>query len=590
MKKGVDLKYFSKDLFRAMLLIWRAGKGMAIVNVTLQFFQALLPIVSLYYIKLLVELIAGGNKISFDRILPVIIGFCIVQFLLAAANQFSTYINALQQQKISDYVSELVLNKAVNVDMEYYENPDYHDSLHLAQQQSQYRIPQLVTNINSFLLNSLMLVFLIGFFFTLQWFYALLFMLLSIPLAAIKWYYSYRLYWLDKKFVPMEREANYLHEILTGVNYAKEVRAFGFADFFIQKFKNIRSAIYSGKKKLQLKLNRYSLIAQVIETSVMVIIFLMLAKNAWMGEITLGVFVIYIQGFQRLQNASKNFLQSFIQIFQQRLFLKDLFLFFDIKSNSLEAGNPFPAINKGLFVDNLSFAYPQTTKTVLHNISITCEPGKIIAIIGENGSGKSTLVKLLARLYDIQSGNIKIDGLDIKTISSDTFKANTFFLFQDFEKYFFTIEENITLAGGNKKNTADIQHAAALAGANEFINDLPDNYQTRLGRIFQKSEQLSGGQWQKLALARMFYKNAQIIILDEPTSSIDAIAENELFTNLKKYAAGKIVILISHRLYNLKIADNIYVMKDGKVEEEGSFDKLISQKGIFKQMFDNQKL
>ncbi|MCW3121335.1 MAG: transporter ATP-binding protein [Flavipsychrobacter sp.] len=588
--KGPQFKDFTKDIFRTTLLAWQASKGMVVINIILQFVLAALPIISLYFIKRLIELMVSGNKVPFEQVSPVIISFCIAQFLIAVANQFSTYINTLQQQKISDHVAELVLNKAIHVDLEYYVNHYYHDYLLLAHQQSQYRIPQLVTNMNGLLLNSFSLLFLIGFFFTLQWFYALLFILLSIPLAGIKWYYSYQLYRLEKRFIPVEREAGYLHQVLTGISFAKEVRVFGFADEFIRKFKAIRSSVYEGKKALNIKLTRYSLLTQVLEAVVMVTIFISLAKNAWDGQITLGVFIIYIQGFQRLQSASKNFLQSFVQIFQQRLFLKDLFTFFDIVPAAADTTTPFPVINNGLEVKNLSFTYPATTRPVLNNVSISCKPGKIIAIVGENGSGKSTLVKLLARLYELQSGTINIDGISAQTISNGSFRANTFFLFQDFEKYFLTVNDNITLAGRNGKQQTDTKLAATLAGADSYINTLPKNYDTRLGRIFDKSEELSGGQWQKLALARMFYKNAGMIVLDEPTSAIDAIAEHELFKNLKEHAEGKVVILISHTLYNLKIADNIYVMKDGKIEEEGSFDSLIDQNGIFKKMFDNQKI
>jgi ATP-binding cassette, subfamily B, bacterial len=588
--KGMQLKYFTRDLFRTSLLAWQANKGMALTNILLQFVQAMLPVTLLYFVKRLIELMVSGNRSDFSPIYAVIIGFCITQFLVAVIGQFSTYLNTLQQQKISDYVAELVLNKAINVDLEYYENPAYHDNLHMAQLQSQYRIPQLVTNMNGLLLNSFSLLFLICFFFTLHWFYALLFLFLSLPLAAIKWYYSYQLYRLEKKFIPAEREAGYLHQVLTGVSYAKEARIFGFAADFIKKFKTIRTSVYEGKKALNIKLTRYSILTQVLEAIVMVMIFIMLAKNAWAGEITLGVFVIYIQGFQRLQSASKNFLQSFVQIFQQRLFLKDLFTFFDIKSSTTPAETIFPEIRMGLNVNDVSFTYPDTTRPVLNNVSLQCAPGKIIAIVGENGSGKSTLVKLLARLYDLQHGQISIDNVPANTISNDTFRANSFFLFQDFEKYFLTVAENITLAGKNGNAQTDLQQAASLAGANDYIKALSKGYDTRLGRTFEQSEELSGGQWQKLALARMFYKNAQLIVLDEPTSSIDAIAEHQLFSNLKEHSAGKMVILISHTLYNLKIADNIYVMKEGRIAEEGSFDSLIAQNGIFKKMFENQKI
>ena len=590
MKKGISLKYFTKDVFRTTQIIWRANKGMALANTLLQFFQALLPIASLYLIKLLVELMVAGNKDNFDHIVQIIMAFCLVQFFQAVVGQFSTYINTLQQQKISDHVSEMVLSKASTVGLAYYENPDYHDNLHQAQQQSQYRIPQLVVNMNALLMNSLSLLFLIGFFFTLQWFYALLFVALSVPLAAIKWFYSHQLYRLEKRFVPMEREAGYLHQLLTGVTYAKEVRAFGFAASFIRQYKSIRQNIYDGKKSLNVKLTRYSLLTQAFEVVVMILIFLMLAKNAWMGSISLGVFVIYIQGFQRLQSASKNFLQSLVQIFQQRLFLKDLFRFFDIQSSAAPAVAAFPVLKKGLAVSNLSFTYPQLGHAVLKNVSLACEPGKIIAVVGENGSGKSTLVKLLARLYDLQSGTITIDGCPAGSVREDDFRANTFFLFQDFEKYFFTVAENITLAGAPPKDFAEVQLAATLAGADDFINQLSEGYETRLGRTFENSEQLSGGQWQKLALARMFYAHAKIIVLDEPTSSIDAIAEHEVFKHLKTHSADKVVVLISHTLYNLNIADYIYVMKDGSIAEQGSFDKLINEGGIFRKMYDHQKL
>jgi len=293
-----------------------------------------------------------------------------------------------------------------------------------------------------------------------------------------------------------------------------------------------------------------------------------------------------------LQNVSKNFLQSLVQIFQQRLFLKDLFVFFDIAQQHQPTRNlSFPVVQQGLSVNHVSFGYPQTNKIVLHDISIHCKPGKIIAIVGENGSGKSTLVKLLAGLYELQSGSIKIDEIPLKDIDKSSFRNNTIFVFQDFEKYFFTVEENIALGeDGTTNRSANIEKAATLSGAHEFITKLSKGYKTRMGRIFEGSEQLSGGQWQKLALARIFYKDAQLVVLDEPTSALDATAEFELYENVKEHLKDKMIILISHRLYNLKIADHIYMMQNGSIEEEGSFKELIGKEGTFKKMYDAQKL
>lgn len=563
---------------------------MAIGNSIIQVLQAALPVLSLYLIKLLVESLAGRPGAEFGAVVYIIVAICIAQLATAIVSQLSAHVSTLQQQKINDHIAEIVLQKATRVNYAYYEHPEYHDSLHMAQMQSQFRIPQLVANMNALLQSCLSLLFLAGFLFSVQWRYALLFLFVSVPLAAVRWYFSHQLYRKEKGYVPMERRASYYHHMLTSVSYAKEVRAFGYADSFIELFKNIRNTIYNGKRAIHNKLTAYSLLIQLAEVAVMVYVFLMLARDVWSGLLTLGAFVIYLQGFQRLQSGSRNFLQALVQVFQQRLFLNDLFTFLDISQDDNKAGNPYPAQAGGLVVSGVSFTYPGTERPVLRNVSMKCPTGKIIAIVGENGSGKSTLVKLIARMYPLHSGSITVNKTPLGDIAYDSFRSNSYFLFQDFEKYYLTIAENITLASKNTDEKNALARAATLAEADEFISQLSSGYDTRLGRAFENSEQLSGGQWQKLGIARMFYKAPQLIVLDEPTGSIDAIAEYKIFKNLRTFAAGKIVILISHTLYNLKEADHIYVMKDGAIEEEGDFDTLISRNGTFRKMFDNQRL
>lgn len=590
-KKKINFASFKKDLYRAFRLIMQASPRTAILNIGVLLFQAFLPVASLYFLRLLIETVVQEPRTSFDAVIPAIIGFSGVQLLIALAGQYATYITTVYQQKLTDHMSGVVLNKAIVVDLEYYENPVYHDTLHLAQQQSLHRVTQLLANFNAFFLSCLSLLFLTGLFLTLQWTYALLFMGLSLPLAVVKWYYAHRLYRLETQFVALERESNYLHQSLTGISYAKEVRTFGYGPSFIQKFQAIRTVIFKGKKDLNARLTLFSLLAESVEVIVVGIIFFMMARSTWEGAMTAGVFVVYLQGFQRLQGAAKNFLQSVVQIFQQRLFLRDLFSFIDIpQSGSSSPELPFPEPKEGLTVQDLSFNYPGTTARVLDNVSLRCRPGSMIAIVGENGSGKSTLVKLLARLYHLQQGNIRINDTAIADIATPAFREHTVFLFQDFEKYLLTVEENITLGSGKEKNNEAIEQAGRLSGAHSFITRLTSGYQTRLGRTFKHSTQLSGGQWQKLALARVFYNQAQLMVLDEPTSAIDAIAEHELFIHLKEMAREKMIVLISHRLYNIKLADYIYVMQDGSIAEEGDFTTLISRDGLFKKMYDRQKL
>jgi len=431
MNKKHTIGYLRWDLSRIFLLVWNADRSIAITNIVLQFLLALLPVISLVFIKNLIDALVKGNT-PFNQVILLIAAFGLVQLVLAIVSQYTTFINNIYQEKVTDHLSAEVLNKAIDVDYAYYENPTYHDTLHLAQLQSLYRAPVLLANFNSLLLNSLAMVFLIIYFFTLHSLFAVLFMGLSLPLAIIKWYYGFSLSRLEKKFAPLEREAGYLHNTLTNASAAKEVRVLGFGRAFIEKFNNIRQHIRHSKKKLHVKLTWYSLVAESVEVIAMAIIFGFLARYTWEKTIPIAVFVIYIQGFQRLQSTSKNFFESVLQIFQQRFFLQDLFAFFDIETNINNINQyTFPDVKKGLVVNNISFTYPQTNKPVLHNINIECAPGKIIAIVGENGSGKSTLVKVLARLYENQSGDINIDYNTIGNIAINDFRSQSIFLFQD---------------------------------------------------------------------------------------------------------------------------------------------------------------
>jgi len=580
-----------RNILRSLTLLWQTSKPLAVLSFSLQIIQALLPVISLYIIKVLIEMVTEHRL--FSEVIPAIIYFLVAQLALALVQQYANYINTIYQFKITDHLSQQVLTKAIQVDYKYYENPDYHDSLHLAQQQSLYRAGMLLTSFNTFITSGFALLFLVLLFVSMKSFFALFFIGLSIPLAIVKWYFGIATMQQEQKLAPLERESNYLHQTLTNVTYAKEARVFGFGNFFIEKFTNIRHYIRLQKQSLNKKLTNYSLIAEAAEIIAMSVIFALLSKQAIENTITIGLFVIYIQGFQSLQNNSKNFLQSIVQILQQRVFLKDLFAFLDIETTEkLQNNESFPELKNGLTIHGLSFKYSPEGHQILKDISLSCQPGQIIAIVGENGSGKSTLIKILSKLYEADSGKIYFDDKELKNLRTDEYRKRSVFLFQDFEKYFFTIEENIVLGKPDPSKTiADIQFAAKSSGADSFITKLSKGYQTRMGRIFEGSEQLSGGEWQKLALARVFYRNeASLIVLDEPTSALDAQAEFDIFRQIQSIGKNKMVILITHRLYNLKIADYLYVMQNGRIAEEGRFNELIDKGGTFTRLYNMQQL
>ncbi len=560
------------------------------INILLQLLQAALPVVSLLFLKMIIEAVVQRQN-SFRSILIQLGAWGCVQLLQVLVVNYTAYINNVQQQKLTDYLSQRVLHKATDVSYDYYEQPAYHDTLHLAQQQVVYKAPAILNSFNALILSSCTMVFLFIFLFTLKPLFALLFIVLALPLAFAKWYAGFMLTRLEREVSAKEREAHYLHHVLTNVSHAKEVRVFDLAAYFIDKFKAIRVFIFSRKRELYRRTSWYGIVAEMLEVIIITIIFGYLVKEAWFNMLAIGAFVIYWQGFQRLQTTSRSFLQGLVQMIQQSVFLRDLFSFFDLPVASQQTGSSgFPVVRDGLFVRNVSFHYPGAKKPALNNVSIRCAPGKIIAIVGENGSGKSTLVKLLARLYSLQSGTISMDNVDIASIDLSGFRANSSFLFQDFEKYFFSVGENIAFRELVTDEDMDVVRGAAnLSGAHPFIERLSSGYATRMGTLFQGSEQLSGGQWQKLALARSYYRKAGLMVLDEPTSALDATAEYEVFQQLKKHVGEKMIILITHRLYSLKIADYIYFMKDGVISEEGTFAELLAAGGAFQEMHDRQQ-
>lgn len=588
--KKIEIRQLLSDFGESLKLIKKSSEKLFISNIILQFFQAFLPIASIYVIKRVFDSITSPEP-NFESILAGFGYLGLLQFFSALIGQMANYISQVQQQAITDHISALILEKSVQMKFAYFENPSYHDNLHFSIQQAYFRFPQLMLTYSDIFQGAITLLLLVSYFFTIHAQLAFLFLLISLPLAFFKWLTSFEIYQFERQITPLEREASYLHQILASVNYAKEVRLLGLGNGLIEKFKQLRKNIYTGKDKLYAKIAKYSFIAEAFEVLVFFLVTYLLAKQTFEKSISISVLIIYFQAFQRLQISSKSFLSGLVQIFQQRLFLKDVLNFLQFEkpvfSQVHHAKLPFQELS----ILNLSFHYPMSNTQVLNNISLKCVKGKIVALVGENGSGKSTLAKLLARLYEDEKLSIQLDSTPISQIDEVQFQQNAYFQFQDFEKFFFSIEENIILGTKQCEYDSERMESSALnAGAAEFIEKFPLKYQTRLGRIFEGSEQLSGGQWQKLVLSRLFYRKAKLIVLDEPSSSLDAIAEWKLFEELCSLKADRMILLITHRISNLKIADHIYVMDNGSIVQEGTFDVLLQQQGKFQDMYLVQKI
>jgi len=572
--------------------IHKIDKPLAYLNLLSKSVLAITPLILLYLTKRLIDLISTGN-LSANELITLICFFAGTQIFTSIISQFSDYTSTLFQQKVSDSFSARIIQKASRVEYTYFEQPEFHNTLHLAQQQALYRVGQLMPAINSIIASGLSLVFLIVFFISIKAYFLLAFIVLAIPISINKWIQGKRLSNLEFTLAPKEREANYFFQILTGIQWAKENRSFQFGEAFGNRMRELREHIASLKKNIQRAAMGKNILFDILEIGLMTAAIGYLSWQTMAKLMTLGIFVIYLQGFQRMQSSSKSFFQSILQLFQLRIFFQHLFDFFALPktSDKEDSKENFPETIQSLQLHNISFTYPNATTPILHDISMNASAGKIIAIVGENGSGKSTLVKLLAKLYRPDAGEFDINGVSFNNIKSSAFYEHSAFFFQDYEKYFIEAGQNIHF--NVEKITEDesaTKAAAEKSGADEFIRKLSSGYQTTLGSIFQGSEQLSGGQWQKLALARIFYKEAKLIVLDEPSSALDAFSELRLYEEIKNNIQDKIVILISHRLYNLKLADHIYVMQEGKIAEHGTFNTLINQGGLFQQMYEKQRI
>lgn len=519
-----------------------------------------------------------------------LIGFGALQLTQTTMTQVNGHFSIIYTQKLSDLTSTWILEKSIEIPFTYFEDASYHDSLHLAQKQSIYKLPLFFNQFQSVFSNGLSLALLLSYFFSVLSSYAWLILIFAIPVAIIKWYTGFALHRLEKKQVANEREANYLHSILTGESFALEIRTLNFGERLIERFGKIRKSIFSEKNILNKRLTIFSATAESAEVIVFLLILYQLCQGAIEGIFTWGLLVVYIQGIQKLQGNLKGFLNALVSLIQQRIFLADLFRFLDIPVSAYSSKKaPINLDRFDLTVNQLCFQYPGTSTLALDTVSMKFCKGKVVGIVGANGSGKSTLVKLIAGMYQPTKGEVLSSGIPVVEWSEKKWRDQTLFLFQDFQKYFFSIQDIVAL--GPAKSSVDpekVQEALRKAEAWEFVSQLDDGVKSKLGRVFLDGKGLSGGQWQKLAISRAFYRNPLLLVLDEPTSGIDAIAETHIFNKIRENAKDRITILITHRLYNLKDADYIYVLDQGKVAQEGKFEDLSVQQGIFRELYSAQ--
>jgi ATP-binding cassette subfamily B protein len=585
------IKYFRESIN----LVWTSAPGWAVANIFISVVRSFLPLVLIWLIKGLIDGItkaaSAGPGTSVSGIIWLIAAVVVTWYLDEVSSDLGNFVRKKQSVKLESYMYGLLHNKAVKLDLINFERPEYYDILTRASREAPWRPNSILNNLVSMFRGILSLVLMAGLLTTLNWILALLLVVVNIPGIWLRFHYADILYNFQRKQTPEARKTAYFDWLLTGDRPSREIRLFGLGNYFISLFNKAFRNTKEEEVSIVGKRTLIEMASDLFKAAAVLITLLFIARRTIEGSLTLGQMAMFLLAFRQGMVYIRDLFVSMSGLYEDSLFISDTFEFLNLeeKVKEIQPVVEHPELKNSIRAENISFTYPGNQVSTIDNVSFEIKKGEIVALVGPNGAGKSTLVRLLCRLYDPDSGIVKLDSTDIKNMHPEQYRKLFSVVFQDFMLYNLNAGENIRLGNVEMENgNEEIRSAAKITGIHELIVNLPDGYSTAIGTLFDDSRELSWGEWQKIALARALFRNAPVLILDEPSSALDADTEYDIFSRFREIVRGKTSLLISHRFTNVSLADRIIVLNRGTIAEAGTHEELMKKKGMYYTMYTKQ--
>ncbi len=589
------------SLPRVLRLVWSTHAGFTLIMAILSLLRGFIPAITVSITRYLIDSVVLAIRSPTHNITMVWV-FVGLQLAVGLLDRLFTVLSNIVQQLLQEHVSNrvqlLILEKSNNLDLEFFENAEFYDKMRRASEEANYKPVSMISQLFDLGRTLVTLFSMIFLLLQLAWWLALVAIVVPLPAFVANSRYGWRGYQMMRRQSPERRQMFYFTQVMTVDDYNKEIKLFKLGQFFISQYRHLAEKFYRENRGILVRRYLTSFFWSGLSIAANSGIYIYVALQAVAGRITLGGLTLYTQTAMQVGQSFQGVLDGISGMYENNLFVSTLFEFLEYQPKIVSPKEPQPLVlspeSKGLDIEfrNVSFTYPgkdPETEAALKNVSFTLSSGEAIALVGRNGAGKTTLVKLLTRLYDPDEGEICIGGRNIKEYDLQELREEIGVIFQDYVTYHLNARENIGVGRVDDIDDLELVRNSALkSGANIAIEKLPEGYETMLGRWFQDGVQLSGGEWQKVALARAFMRNARILILDEPTSSLDAQAEYDVFAKFRVLTQGKTAIFISHRFSTVRLADRILVIENGHLIENGAHQELIALGGRYAELFNLQ--